>query len=82
MRPRKENESAHQGRSGSARQGAELNSTWRRSLTGACQALLQLFKTWRFFLKQILDASQYASTNCDRSRHFGHGLTGIFLVFG
>ena len=30
-------ESAYQGRSRSARQGADMNSTWRRSLSGAAK---------------------------------------------
>lgn len=65
------NESAYQGRSRNARQGVELNSTWRRSLSGAAKHCFSskdpCGSVWRFSEKQILDATQFASSSCDRS---------------
>jgi hypothetical protein len=45
LRPAQKTGSAHQSRSRNARQGAELNSTWRRSLSGAAKVLPQLCKS-------------------------------------
>ena len=68
---KQKNESVNQDRSHNARQGAESNSTWRRSLTGAAKHCFDskdpCGSVWRFSEKQILDALQYASSSFDRS---------------
>ena len=57
-RKQKRNESANQDRSRSARQGADVNSTWRRSLSGAAKHCFTskdpCGSVWRFSEKQNL----------------------------